>query len=175
MSARRVQGVFDSEHGVLTATERAQAEGFSIVDVFSPYPIHGIDDKMGIRRSRLTWVCFLMGLLGATLAIYFQFWTSWIDWPINVGGKPFNSLPAFIPIAFEITVLFAGMGVVAALFLRVGLGPGKREKIADPRVTDDRFVLLLRLQGAEHTVDKARTLLRQEGAVEVDDYVEDDA
>lgn len=174
MNARRVQGVFDSEAGIVAATRRARSDGFSIVDVFTPYAVHGLDEAMGVRRSRLPWACFLMGATGALLAVWFQFWTSAVDWPIDVGGKPWNSLPAFVPIMFEITVLFAGLGVVLALFVRTGLIPGRREILAAPQVTDDRFVLLLRLEGAEHTVDDARAMLAEQGAIEVEDYVEED-
>ncbi len=175
MNARFVHGVFDTESGVVDATCAAREGSFSIVDVYSPYAIHGIDKAMGLRPSRLTWVCFLAGLLGVALILYFQFWTSAIDWPINVGGKPFNSLPAFVPIAFEITVLFAGLGVVAALFMRCRLFPGKKGKQPEISVTDDRFVLLLRLEGAQRTVEEARALLNDHGAESVSDYVEEDA
>ena len=92
---------------------------------------------------------------------------------LNVGGKPFNSLPAFVPIAFEITVLFAGLGVVAALFIRCGLWPGKREIQPSPAVTNDKFVIALRLVGARHSVADARAFLTNRGAVHVKDDVED--
>jgi hypothetical protein len=173
MSGRWILGTFDDEAHLLAATHAARAEAYHIHDVYTPYAVHGLPEAMGLRASRLTWVCFLLGALGLALAIWFQFWTSSEDWPINVGGKPFNSWPAFVPIAFEITILFAGLGVVAALLIRCGLWPGGRK--AQPRieVTDDRFVLVLRLEGAAHTVDEAFTLLRARGAIEVADHVEE--
>lgn len=173
MSARLIQGVFDTEAQILAVTKAARDKRFGIVDVYTPYAVHGLEHAMGVRRSRLTWICFICGALGAGFALWFQYWTSAIDWPVNVGGKPFNSLPAFVPIAFEITVLFAGMGVVIALLARCGLLPGRRASIPHPRVTDDRFVLLLRLKGARHTVDEAREFLAAHGAGEVDDFVEE--
>ena len=173
MMVRRVWGTFDSEAHLLDATRAVREEGFKIDDVYTPYAVHGIDKAMGLRPSRLTWACFLMGLLGVSLALWFQFWTSSVDWPLNVGGKPFNSLPAFVPIAFEITILFAGLGVVAALLIRCGLWPGKHGKQPSPRVTDDQFVIALRLVGAKHTVADARSFLTARGAVQVDDDVED--
>ncbi len=175
MSTRYIHGVFTTEDDLLAVTSEARERGFSIVDTYTPYPVHGIEKAMGLGASRLTWVCFLCGAIGTTLALYFQFWTSATDWPINVGGKPFNSLPAFVPIAFEITVLFAGLGVVAALFARCGLLPGKRSRQPSISVTDDRFVLLLRLDGAEHTVADGYALLNGHGAEEVSDYVEGEA
>ncbi len=173
--SRRVWGTFESEDNVIRATRALREEGYKIADVYSPFPIHGIDEAMGIKRSKLTWVCFLAGLIGATLAIYFQFWTSAVDWPLNVGGKPYNSLPAFIPIAFEITILFAGLGVVAALLIRCGLLPGKRADLPPAAVTDDEIVISLRLKSARHTVDDARALLIKHGATDVNDDVEDAA
>lgn len=175
MSGRLVQGVFDTEAGIMRATRSVRAEEYAIVDVYTPYAVHGLERAMGLAPTRLTWVCFLGGLFGVLSALYFQFWTSAVDWPLNIGGKPFDSLPAFVPIAFEITILFAGMGVVIALFLRCGLVPGRRTKMPKAAITDDRFVLLMRLEGAAHTVDEAREFLLELGAESVQDYVEDDA
>lgn len=173
MSARWIVGTFDDEACLLKATRAAREGAFRIDDVYAPYAVHGLSDAMGLKASRLTWVCFLGGLVGAVLALWFQFWSSSVDWPINVGGKPFDSLPAFVPIAFEITILFAGLGVVAALFARCGLWPGARKVQPRIDITDDRFVLVLRLEGAQHTVEDARTLLTGEGAVDVTDHLEE--
>jgi len=174
MSTRYVHGVFTSDAKLLAVTNEARESGYRIVDAYTPYPVHGIDRAMGLRPSRLTWVCFLCGAVGTTLALHFQFWTSETSWPLDVGGKPFNSLPAFVPIAFEITVLLAGLGVVAALFARCRLWPGRVSRQPVLAVTDDRFVLLLRLEGAERTVEDARELLRRHGAEAIEDYVEED-
>lgn len=173
MSARRVWGTFESEAALVGATRAVRAAGFTIDDVYTPYPVHGLDGAMGLKPSRLTWICFLCGVAGASLALYFQFWTSSVDWPLNVGGKPYDSLPAFVPIAFEITILLAGLGVVAALFARCGLWPGKRNRQPPAAVTDNQFVLALRLVGARHTVAAARDTMTKHGAVAVDDDVED--
>ena len=172
MSARLVSGVFDHEDGLLSASRAVREAGYDIVDAYTPFAVHGLERAMGLRHSRLTWVCFLCGFLGAGLALYFQFWTSATDWPINVGGKPFNSLPAFVPIMFEITVLFAGLGVVAALFIRCGLWPGKREKLAAPGVTDDRFVLAVREGAPVRVATHLRDLLREHGAIEILESIE---
>jgi hypothetical protein len=172
LNARTVTGVFDRPEALLAATRGAREAGLPVVDAYTPFPVHGLDEAMGLRRSRLGVACFLFGLAGAALALGAQVWTSATDWPLNVGGKPFDSLPAFVPIAFEVTVLFAGLGVVLALFLRCGLGPGRRECLAAPRVTDDRFVLVLRLAGARATVADARSLLERHGVIAVTDAVE---
>ena len=124
---------FGSEHDVLEATKTAHQQGFSIQDVYTPFPVHGMDDAMGLKASRLPIICFVFAICGAIFAIIFQFWVSAVDWPINVGGRPWNSWPAFVPVAFEIMVLCAGLGTVAVLFLRCGLYPGKTPKLISPQ------------------------------------------
>ena len=109
------------------------------------------------------------------LALWFQYWTSAIDWPVNIGGKPFNSLPAFVPIIFEVAVLFASLGVVLALFLRCGLFPGRRITVPAPGVLDDRFALVAELRGAVPTQAEFELLMKQHGAVEVLDGSEEEA
>jgi len=166
VSTRRiVKSIFAREEDLLAATRAVREGGFRIVDVFAPYAIHGIDRAMGLRPSRLTWACFGCGAAGALGALQFQFWTSAVDWPLNVGGKPFNSLPAFIPIAFELTVLCAGLGVVAALLIRCGLRPGRAARVPAERVTNDRFLLVV---GSAETPE-LRTLLDAHGALAVEE------
>lgn len=160
MSQSVLIGYFDSEERILAATRAARESGYSIHDVYTPYAVHGMDDAMGLRPSRLTWVTFCAGLTGLTAALSLQLYTSVVSWPINVGGKPFNSFPAFIPVAFELTVLFAGLGTVAAFLARCTLFPGQK-RAALPRVTDDRFALALDAEGPE-----AEQALKQLGAVE---------
>lgn len=173
MNGRWILGTFDDETRLIAATHAARAEAYRVHDVYTPYGVHGLPEAMGLKASRLTYACFLLGALGLVVAIWFQFWTSSEDWPINVGGKPYNSWPAFVPIAFEITILFAGLGVVVAMLIRCGLWPGARKPQPRVEVTDDRFVLVLHLHDAEHTVDEAYALLREQGAIEVADQVEE--
>ncbi|XXF79906.1 DUF3341 domain-containing protein [Myxococcaceae bacterium GXIMD 01537] len=165
MSQSILIGYFDSEERILSATRAAREAGYNIHDVYTPYAVHGLDDAMGLRPSRLTWVTFFAGLTGATAALSLELYTSVVSWPLNVGGKPFNSLPAFIPVAFELTVLFAGLGTVAAFLLRSRLFPGHK-RLALPRVTDDRFALALGTEGPASEVAEAEETLRKLGAVE---------
>ena len=136
-----VVATFSDSQRLMHAVNAVQAANYRIYDVYAPYPIHGLDEAMRLRRSRLPWVTFFVGLTGLTLALTFQFYTSVLDWPLNVGGKPDNSTLAFIPISFELTVLLGGLSTVAALFLRARLYPGKKPllvaegvKIADTGV-----------------------------------------
>ncbi len=165
MTGTLITATFAREEDLLAATRAARDAGLRIVDAHTPYAVHGLDAAMGLRASRLTWVCFLAGATGLGLALAFQFWTSATDWPINVGGKPFNSLPAFIPVAFEVTVLFAGLGAVLALLVRCGLRPGRRAVLPAPGVTDDRFALIVTSRGAAHAPAEIEALLRHHRAV----------
>ena len=99
MATKGVIGVYSDEKTVLAAALAAREKNkYKKYDVFTPYPIHGMDDAMGLKRSWLTWVCFGAGLTGLTAGLTLQIWTSAVSWPINIGGKPMVSLPAFIPI-----------------------------------------------------------------------------
>ncbi|MHC4954568.1 MAG: DUF3341 domain-containing protein [Planctomycetota bacterium] len=173
MSARIQKGVFLRDTDLLKATNAAREAGYRIVDAYTPFAVHGLDRAMGLRPSRLTWVCFLCGLFGFSFMVWFQFWTSAVDWPINVGGKPWNSWPAFVPVAFEGTILLAGLGVVAALFIRCGLRPGKEAVLAGEGVTDDRFVLVLAGSDTSPPPDQMGDLLRANGAVDVIEDLEE--
>jgi hypothetical protein len=159
-------GWFESEDEILAATTAAREQGMTIHDVYTPYAVHGMDDAMGLRPSRLPWVCFFAGLTGFSCAWGLQYYTSVVSWPLNIGGKPFHSLPAFIPVIFELTVLFAALISVAALFMRERMFPGARPKVL-PRVTNDRFALALVTEGARFDHQSAARFLEKHGAVEV--------
>ncbi len=173
MSRRFLIGVFENEEDILGATKAARERGFKIADVFAPYAVHGLDHAMGLQPSRLPWVCFALGLFGAGLKVWFEFWTTATDWPINVGGKPWNSLPAFVPITFEVMVLFAGLSTVFAFFLVSRLRPGKKARIMDPRVTNDRFALVLEETDAVFDPVAVGRILGQFNAVHVEERVEE--
>lgn len=155
---------FGDEHEVLEATRAAREAGFRIHDVYTPYAVHGMDEAMGLRPSRLTFACFAFGLTGLGLALLFQHWTSAVDWPIIVGGKPLSSVPAFIPVTFELTVLFAGLGTVATLFARAWLVPRPSPKFMPEGVTKDKFVLALTAAGDVFDGEQLQSLCEKHGA-----------
>lgn len=153
---------FTREQDVLAATSAVRKAGLGIRDVFTPYAVHGLETAMGLRRSRLSQVCFFAGLTGLTTMLFFAWWTSAVSWPLNVGGKPFASIPAYIPVTFEFTVLCASLITVAALFGVARLWPG-RDAEPLPGVTNDRFALVLEPLGDDN---RARALCLEHGAVE---------
>ena len=98
-------GLYDDEHVLLDAIKKIRGEGVKIHEVYSPFPVHGIEDALGYRRSRLSIAAFLFGLLGTSLALTMQIGMMGIDWPMIIGGKDYIPLPTFIPVTFELTVL----------------------------------------------------------------------
>jgi ActD protein len=172
MNRRIVLATFDNESSLLEATRESRESGLKIVDAFTPYAVHGLDRAMGLRPSRLPWVCFVAALVGATLKLWFEFWTSMVDWPLDVGGKPWNSLPAFVPVTFEVMVLSAHLTTVFAFFVLVRLWPAKRPVLPCPRITDDRFVLVLEETGAQFDFTQVRRMLEGHDAVEVEERYE---
>lgn len=166
MSRRVFVAWFEREQDLLAAARAARQAGLTIHDAYSPYAVHGIDEIIGIPPSRLPWVCFAAGLLGLSTAWALQYYTSAVSWPLNVGGKPFHSAPAFIPVAFELTVLFAALLSLGALFARERLFPGARAE-ALPGVTNDRFALAVAAQGARFDLDEARRMFAGLHAIEM--------
>lgn len=160
-------GIYDDEDRLLHATTYLRQAGVPIFDVFTPYAVHGLDEAMGIKRSRLPYVCFLAGLMGFLMAIGFQTWVFTLDWPLNVGGKPFNSFPAFLPVGFELTVLIAGLSTVAAFFIKSRLYPGAAPTLLDLATTDNHFVLAIEKADASLDVERVEKILFLCGAIAV--------
>ena len=161
MSTRIIVAGFAQAEDLLDAIRAVQSRGWDVLDVYAPYFIHELDQLLRWRRSRLPVACFLGGAVGAGAALWFQFWTTGWDWPLNVGGRPWNSLPAFVPVAFEMMVLFAGLGMVLTWLLVCRLFPGKVACRPTPRVTDDRFVLELQASEPGADLDTIRRLVAE--------------
>jgi hypothetical protein len=172
MDRRLMIGIFADERDILQATRESRARGWKIADVYAPYAVHGLDKAMGLAPSKLPWVCFLLGLLGAGAKVWFEYWTTASDWPVNVGGKPWNSLPAFVPITFEVMVLFAGISTVIAFLLVSRLRPWRKAQVVHPGVTDDRFALVLEESDAAFDIGEARALFQAHRAVHIEEREE---
>lgn len=169
---RFLLGVFDREEDILSATNEAREQGLTITDVYTPYAVHGLDKAMNLKPSRLPWVCFALGIAGASFKVWFEFWTSADDWPINVGGKPWNSLPAFVPVTFEVMVLFAALSTVLAFLLGRRLLPGKRPKLIFEGVTDNKFALVIEETDAAFDLDEISDMLKKHGVTHIEERVE---
>ncbi len=157
--------IYDCEEKLLESAEKARDKNIEMYDVYTPFPVHGLDDAMGIKRSFLPYVTFLAGGAGLTAAVALQVWTSAIDWPTIIGGKPFISWPAFVPISFELTVLFAAHTTVLAFLVYNKLFPGKKAVILHPEQTCNKFVIAV--EKSKVNVDDATHLFKEHGALEV--------
>ncbi len=162
MTRTRVMCIFDREEDIVRAAAASRDRGFAIVDAYTPYPVHGLSAAMALPPSRLPWLCFWLGIISGAAMMLFQYWASAISWPTNVGGRPWNSFPAFVPVTFELVVLVAGVGTVAAFLVVAGLRPWRSADVPDARVTDDRFALVLIADGAEQrtSIDALMTRFR---------------
>lgn len=158
--------LFQKPHDLIRAAKMLQSRQTKLFDCFTPYPIHGLDAAMGLPRSRIPLVTLIFGLIGCAAGFYFQYWVSAVDWPLIVGGKPFNSWPAFIPITFECTVLFGGLSTAAALFIICRL-PNFKPKILDPEITNNRFAVFISKQDKMYEEGELKKLLTELGAYEV--------
>ena len=120
---------------------------------------------LGIKPSRLPWVTLIAGAVGLAIGLYFQYWASGVNWPIDVGGRPFNSLPAFIVIAFEMTILVAGLATAAALCLRCRLWPGRKVNDGFSTTTDSEMALVVAEDDARFPSGTHEKILRSSGAI----------
>lgn len=158
---------FDDEVPLLQAVGKLRDNDLIIIDVLSPFPVHGLDEALEIKRSRIPVGGFIFGVLGAVLAFGFQAWVFTVSYPLIIGGKPFFAAPAFIPITFEVTVLFAGLSMVAAFLIRSKLKPEIKFEPVNIRITDDRFVILVAAQNDEAILNRVKSLLANIRTLEI--------
>lgn len=146
-----------------------KSQGIRVKDVFSPFPIHGIDGVIGVPRTWIAITAFIYGITGASLATLMMWYMMIHDWPTDIGGKPsfayYMNVPAFIPITFESTVLCAAHGMAITYYLRCWLVPGAKAKNPDSRTTDDKFLMVIETK--EEHKSKIETLLKNGGASEI--------
>ncbi len=163
--------IFDSPDRALRAVTRLRAEGFQVAEVYSPFPIHGLDEALGRRETHLPWATFAGGLLGMATGIFLTLWTHVVSWPLNIGGKTNSAVPAAIPIIFELTVLFAAFATVFALFARSRLYPRRKGDQApglpSPRVTDDHFVVQVLEADASFAPERFAELCTELGPIAI--------
>ncbi len=169
-TTKQIYGVvaeFDSPDKLLHAVKTVRAEGYDRLEAYTPFPIHGIDRAMGEKRSKLGWVVLVMGLFGTANAIFLQWWTGAVDYPLVIAGKPYFALEFAIPIIFELTVLFAAFGAVFGMFAF-----NKLPQLYHPifhysrwnGATNDRFLLAVEKSDAPFPAEQVAGLLAGAGA-----------
>jgi len=150
---------YDDEDVLFPAIKQVRQSGYKLHDVYTPFPVHGLDHELGLKDTDLHIAGFIFGLTGTTTALGFMSWIFTSDWPINFGGKPHWSLPAFIPIVFELTVLFAAVGMVLTFCYLNQIMPGVKKHVFHPRQTDDYFVVVLELTAADSEAEALEYLM----------------
>jgi hypothetical protein len=172
MSQKVIYGIFDDEEILLSSAKALRSKGVRIKDVFSPFPIHGLDPVIGIKPTRLSNASFFYGMFGTSFAVWMTWYMLIHDWSMNIGGKPnfnwFMNMPAFIPVTFELTVFCAAHGMVLSYLLVNKLYPGRKPHNPDPRSTDDKFIMEIQTSdNTRHSEDDILSTLRSTGAVEI--------
>jgi hypothetical protein len=161
-----VVGCFDDEAVLFPAVTNVRRAEYKIHDVYTPFAVHGLDHAMGLRETSLHTAGFVYGITGTTTALTSISWILTKDWPLNIGGKPHFSLPAWIPITFELTVLFAAVGMVLTFCYLCQLSPFVKKHHFHARATDDLFVMAIECN--ENTNDEeVQSFLQKAGATEI--------
>ena len=161
-----IVGNFYDEAVLFPAVKKVRRAGYKIHDVFTPFPIHGLDKEMGLRDTSLHVAGFIYGLSGTITAVGFITWALTTDWPLDFGGKPFFSLPAWIPITFELTVLFASIGMVLTFCWLCQMAPFVKKDHFNLRSTDDIFLMALECTDKTNETE-AMSFLQSLGAKDV--------
>ena len=146
---------------LIKAAEKIKETGIKLFDCFSPFPIHGLDKAMGLKRSWIPFITLIFGLLGAISAFSFMTYVDVFAWPMNIGGKPHFAWPAYIPITFEITILFAGLSTVGAVIFLGKLGKISRKTIT-PSITSDGFAIWIGDDISKEKIEETLGSLAQE-------------
>lgn len=168
-----VVGCFDDEAVLFPAVKKVRMSGYKIQDVYTPFAVHGLDHALGLRETSLHTAGFIYGITGTSTALGCISWILAKDWPLNFGGKPHFALPAWIPITFELTVLFAAVGMVLTFCYLCQLAPFVKKHHFHARATDDMFVMVIECTEKTNAED-LKAFLASNGAVETDIQVAED-
>ena len=151
-------GIWSEEELFMSAVKQLKAKGRKNFHAVTPCPVHGLEELMEIKRSWIPWVTFVFGLFGCLFGLWFTWWTSAVNWPLIIGGKPFWSLPAFIPVIFECTILLSALSSVGALLYACGL-PSIDPPVLDKDLTSHKFALVFKLSDKTCSTEELKNLL----------------
>ena len=167
-SSKVIHALYNDDDVLMSAVKAVKAEKHYIEEIYTPFPVHGLDKAMGLAPTRIAIAAFLYGCIGLAVATAMMNFIMIEDWPQNIGGKPsfsyIENMPAFVPIMFELTVFFAAHLMVITFYLRSRMWPFKKAENPDPRTTDDHFLMEIPIQDNEKQL---KTLLAKTGAVEL--------
>ncbi len=168
MSNKVVQAMYNDDDILIDAVKEVRAANYHIEEVYTPFPVHGLDKAMGLKGTRIAITAFMYGCVGLVFSVWMMNYMMIEQWPQDIGGKPsftfIQNMPAFVPIMFEMTVFFAAHLMVITFYMRSRLWPFKEAENPDPRTTDDMFVMEVFVDGNE---DELITFLKKTGTVEI--------
>ena len=167
-ASKVIHAIYNDDDVLMSAVKKVKAARYHIEEIYTPFPVHGLDKAMGLAPTRIAIASFIYGCIGLTVAILMMNFIMIDDWPQDIGGKPsfsyLENMPAFVPIMFELTVFFAAHLMVITFYLRSRMWPFKNAENPDPRTTDDHFLMEIAVDGNENELT---ALLKESGAVEI--------
>ena len=167
-ASKVIHAIYNDDDILMSAVEKVKAKKHHIEEIYTPFPVHGLDKEMGLAPTRIAITSFMYGCVGLVVAIVMMNFIMIKDWPQDIGGKPsfsyLENMPAFVPIMFELTVFFAAHLMVITFYLRSRMWPFKKAENPDPRTTDDHFLIEIAVHNNE---DELISLLQETGAVEI--------
>lgn len=174
MANKVIYAVYEDPEQLKDGARKLVSNGIKVKDTWSPFPIHGIDPIIGVKRTRLAIAAFMFGITGTSLAALGIWYFNIFDWPMNIGGKPsqafYKNMPAFVPVMFEFTVLCAAHGMAITYLIRNKTLPGMPARNPDPRSTDDKFIIEVRTsENHGHSAEEITGLLRQSPVFEINE------
>ena len=167
-SNQLIHALYDDDDILLSAVKSVREKKYYIEEIYTPFPVHGLDKAMGLEETRISIMAFIYGCIGFSVSILMMNYIMIEDWPQNIGGKPsfsyLENMPAFVPIMFEMTVFFAAHLMVITFYLRSRLWPFKEAENPNPLTTDDKFLIEIQLNDDENELSQ---LLKETGAIDI--------
>src|SRR5690625_4919784 len=176
--AQKIHGlvaVFETAGGIYRAAEKVRDAGFRRWDVITPFPIHGMDDAMGMKRSRVPVFAFIGGMTGLFGGMLMIAYMNWLDYPIVVHGRPYFSPLSSFPVSFELTILLSALGSIAGMFILNGLPRHYHPVMKWAKAhyaTDDKFLLIIETADPKFDREKTKLMLEELGGVEIEELEE---
>ena len=168
MASKVIQALYHDDDVLMHAVKKVRAEHHHIEEVYTPFPVHGLDKALGLEDTRIAIMCFIYGCIGLGVSVAMMNFIMIEDWPQNIGGKPsfsyLENMPAFVPIMFELTVFFAAHLMVITFYMRSKLWPFKKAENPNPLTTDDKFLIELEIHNNEKALS---SLLKKSGAIDI--------
>ena len=168
MSNKVIHAFYDDDDVLLSAVKEIMSKKHHIDEVYTPFPVHGLDKALGLEGTRIAITAFIYGCIGLAVSILMMDYMMISDWPQNIGGKPsfsyVENMPAFVPVMFEMTVFFSAHLMVITFYLRSKLWPFKKAENPYPSTTDDKFLIEILVEKNENEL---KALIKKTGAIDI--------